>query len=378
MSRIATNTAANTAYRNLSATNGSFQKSIEKLSSGFRINRSSDDAAGLSIANRLRQDNRSLQQASRNASQAGSVLQIADGAVSTITDVLGRMKELSVQASSDNVTDNDRVKLNAEYQQLFAEIDRTVDNTKYQGSKLLDGNYGVRVDTDAADSDAFGVAGFANVELSGAGASETFTIQNDGTTVTLSKGSGAGAVSQTVAQTGGSAGETQTFNFDKLGVKFSFTGTMAADALKDKVIKTEATTGGSFQVGSDANADSQIGITLGNLKTGTTTTGLKLAATDLLNSTNAKSSMTKLDSALGLANEAIGSIGAAQSRLEFAQANLSSRIQNGAAAESVIRDADMAFEMTQFTKNQVLQQAGQSMLAQANQSAQGVLSLLRG
>lgn len=375
--RINTNTAANTAYRNVESTGNAFQKSIEKLSSGFRINRASDDAAGLSIANRLRQDNRSLQQASRNASQAGSVLSIADGASSTITDILGRMKELAIQSGSDNVTSNDRQKIDAEYQQLFQEIDRTVQNTKYQGSTLLDGNYGVQ---DSGTGTLTGTMGgvtlvTGSISFSGAQASTTYTLtQSAATAVTMTKGSGAGSVAQTIA-TSGSAGATQTLNFDKLGVSFAVAGTLGATDLNSKTIITGAASGGTFQVGSDAASDSQVSITLGDLSTGST--GLNLSA-NLLTRGGAQTAITELDTALGKVNDTIGKIGAAQSRLEFTQSNLASRIQNTSAAESVIRDADMAFEMTQFTKTQVLQQAGQAMLAQANQSAQGVLSLLRG
>jgi len=137
MSRIQTNTAAYGAYRNLTLTQSNMEKSIEKLSSGFRINRAADDAAGAAIANDLRSTGRSLQAAQRNASQANSVLQIADGAVSTISTILDRMKELATSAASDSSGTTGRANLDAEYQQLVAEIDRITATTKYQGSALL-------------------------------------------------------------------------------------------------------------------------------------------------------------------------------------------------------------------------------------------------
>jgi flagellin len=374
MPSIQTNIAANNAYRNLAATSSRLDSSIAKLSSGFRINKASDDAAGLSIANKLHQDNRALMQASRNASQAGSVLSIADGAVSTITDMLGRMKELAIQAGSDNVTSSDRAKIDAEYQKLYAEIDRTVDNTSYQGGKLLDGSYGVNVGTVGGGSTLLGITGVSNVTVSGVQTGQTIAVT--GTSATSQSATNAATgVTQVVTTTAGGAGVAQTVNFDKLGLSFTYTGTIAAATLTGNVVTAGG--GGNFQVGSDANADSHISINLGNLKA-SSATGLNLVGTDLTTYANAQTAISSLDTALGSANTVIGDIGAAESRLEYTTANLASRIQNTSAAESVIRDADMAYEMTQFTKTQILQQAGTAMLAQANSAASGVLTLLRG
>ena len=141
--RIQTNVSALSAQNKLAVTQSALQTSTTRLSSGFRINRAADDAAGLSIANQMRGDIRSLQTAQRNASQAGSMLQIADGATGTIASILDRMKELATQAASDNTSDSARGKLQDEFSQLQSEIDRIVQSTNFQGKTLLDGSFGV-------------------------------------------------------------------------------------------------------------------------------------------------------------------------------------------------------------------------------------------
>jgi flagellin len=276
MSRINTNTAAYGAYRNLTMTGQKMEKSIEKLSSGFRINRAADDAAGAAIANDLRATGRSLQAAQRNAAQANSVLQIADGAVQTISTILDRMKELATAAASDSSGTTGRTNLDAEYQQLVLEIDRIAATTTYQGTALLDGTY-------------------------------------SGTFLVSSSGDYAGNDSITV--------DGSTLDM------------------------TSATiTGGTGDLTSLGNAQTELGA---------------------------------IDTAITAVGTAIGVIGAGQSRIEYATNNTSSTFENVQSAESVIRDTDMAYEMTQFTKYQILQQAGTAMLAQANQAPQSILKLLQ-
>src|SRR5690606_9921530 len=177
--RIQTNLAALSAQRNLGVTNAALQVSTTRLSSGFRINRAADDAAGLSIANQMRGDIRSLQTAQRNASQAGSVLQIADGATSTISSILDRMKELATQAASDNTTPDARGKLQDEFFQLQGEIDRIVQSTKFQGKTLLDGSFGLGLDA-ATDLDSEHVTAdsdlVSNLNISGAKPGTIYTF----------------------------------------------------------------------------------------------------------------------------------------------------------------------------------------------------------
>lgn len=383
--RIQTNVNALNALRNVGVTEMNQGRSIEKLSSGFRLNRAGDDAAGMSIANSLRSNGRGLQQAQRNTSQATSVLQIADGATQTISTILDRMKELATESSSDNVSDTDRSKIDAEFTSLKSEIDRTVGSTTYQGSKLLDGNFGAKVDSSITTSTILGLTTVANgvttndvsnVSLSGAAASTTFTLTQTDTSIKIDNGvTGAGNVNQTIAYAGGAA----TLNFDKLGVSFTAdanvtnkTGTHNLDGLK---LVTTAATGGSFRVGSGAASDSDnlVTVSLGNL----TSSGLGLSTSGVGTSAAAATALTSLATALGSVNTTIGSIGASQNRLDYATASVNSLYQNVAAAESVIRDVDMAQEYANYSKLNMLQQAGTAMLAQANSSQQSVLQLLR-
>jgi len=380
MSRINTNVAANNAYKNLTATSGMLDKSIQKLSSGFRINRSADDAAGLAIANKLRADVRSLMQASRNASAANSMLQVADGAINTVATILDRMKELASQANSANVGAQ-ADKLQAEFTSLVSEIDRIAATTTYNGTALTNGGFGSALDT--TNSTAYTTAGanIAAIQLNGT-AVGTYTFASGAAAATLTRT--ADAVSQVV--TGISATARSSVNFSSFGINVegaaSWVGAAGADGT---TIVVTAGTSGSFMVSSSGNYGSSDLVSVSGIDIRSDqATGLDLASggfnlsTALLTATNAQGALTRLDAAINKLSDSIGTVGAAQSRIEFASTNVANLIQNTAAAESVIRDADMAFEMTVFTKYQILQQAGTAMLAQANQAPQSILTLLRG
>ena len=384
--RIQTNLAALSAQRNLSVTNSALQVSTTRLSSGFRINRAADDAAGLSIANQMRGDIRSLQTAQRNASQAGSVLQIADGATSTISSILDRMKELATQAASDNTTPDARGKLQDEFFQLQGEIDRIVQSSQFQGKTLLDGSFGLGLDA-ATDLGANHVTAstdlVSNINISGAQPDATYTLtvgvaNADGTfTIGLDAAFADGTAStQEIIVGAGGADVSQVFNFDKLGVSFTYTGTVAAATFTGDVIATDATAGGgTFRIGLGTAGDSTINLTLSSLATADL--GIDAGSVNLTTMADAEAAINALEGAYSTTNAVIGQIGAATNRLEFASTNLSSIIQNTMAAESSIRDADMAYEMMQFSKQNILAQAGTAMLAQANSLSQSVLQLLR-
>lgn len=366
--RIQTNLNAMNALRNLGITEAQQTSEIQKLSSGYRLNRAGDDAAGMSIANSLRSAGRALGQAQKNAQQAGSFLQIADGAVQTLSTMLDRMRELATEAGSANVTDSDRAKISAEFTSLQSEWDRIVNTTQYQGQTLLNGSFGI---TDSGTLKA--VVGVSNVSLSGAKASTTYTIsQSTATAVTLSDGT----TSQTVTTTAGGAGVTQHLSFDKLGIAFDYSGTLGVATLNGATVVTGASQPASFRVGSGTTANDQIAVSLDNLSASTMT--IDAASINVTTAANAATALTNITSALGSLNTAIGNIGAAENRMEYATTNLNSLIQNTAAAESTIRDADMAKEYAQYTKLSILQQAGTAMLAQANSSSQSILQLLRG
>jgi flagellin len=373
--RVNTNVNSLVAYRNLSTANSAVSDSMAKLSTGFRINKAADDAAGLGIANKLRADNRALQQASRNAEQANSVLQIAEGSTSTIQKMLERMKELATQAGSDNVDADGRTRINDEFQVLKDEITRTVDTTMFQGNKLLAGEFGISVDTSTGKSDALGKGtGLYEAKLNGAKeGSYTFSQAADGK-LTITDGAGA---TETVTVAAGK----QEVSFGKFGITLkldaNFDEKAASGTLKTKKLDVKAGSGGgSFLVGSSGDYKGQDTISLDNLDLTLTKLGINAEKLDSLD--NARNALDKIDSAMTEVNKALGKIGASQNRIQYTQDNLKTTIVNFSAAESVIRDLDMADEMTKFSKNNIISQAATAMLAQANQSTQGVLQLLRG
>lgn len=369
--RINTNVSALNSYKNLSETNASVSKSMEKLSSGFRINRASDDAAGLGIANKLRGDIRAMTQASRNAEQANSVLQITEGATGSIQKMLERMKELAAQSASDSVDSAGRSRINEEFTALRSEIGRTVDTTKFQGKKLLDGSFGNTVNA-SSTAIASGTV-FNDVKISGAGAG-SYTLTNSAAgKLELTNGS----VTQSVSL---SASGKQTVNFSTFGISVdvgaSYNNAATQAAAAGNITVAQGSGGGSFLVSASGDYTGADKIDLAKIDI--STAGLSLDSADLSTLDGARTALGTLDAAMNTVNTTLGSIGALQNRIENATSNLKTSIQNYSAAESVIRDVDMAEEMTKFSKSNILAQAGTAMLAQANQSAQGVLQLLRG
>lgn len=268
-------TAANT-NRQLGITTNGLQKSTEKLSSGYKINRAADDAAGLSISEKMRNQIRGLNKASDNAQDGISLVQTAEGALNEVHSMLQRMSELAVQAANGTNATTDRTALNDEVQQLKTEIQRVGSTTQFNKMNILDGGFS---------------AGTKKALQVGANANQTISI--------------------------------------------------AISALKSVV-------------GSSLKSD------------------LKIST-----ATNAQSAITTVQSSIEKLSTLRSKLGAVQNRLEHTVANLDNISENTQSAESRIRDTDMAEEMVQYSKNNILQQAGQSMLAQANQANQGVLSLLQ-
>ena len=368
--RINTNVSALNSQRILGNTGAAVAKNIAKLSSGFRINRAADDAAGLGIANKLRADTRSLKQAARNAEQATSMLQVMEGATSQISGILERMKELATQANSaTSGADNgaSKTQLNAEFVALRNELDRIVNTTTFNGQVLLAGGFGASVSGGTWDD---GDTGIQDVQLNGTAAS-TYTI--DGTVanaLTLTDSSG---VAQTVSIVAGKG----SVSFSKFGITLEtnddFTAGAGSSSDGDTIIVT-GTASGSFMVSSSGAYAGNDLVSVNAVDVDATTLGIN--ADTLLTASAAQTTLGHLDTAISTLNTAVGTIGAAQNRIEYATQNVKTSIENIAAAESTIRDADMAAEMTEFSKNQILQQAGVSMLAQANSAAQAVLKLL--
>jgi flagellin len=382
--RINTNVEAFGAQRNLAMTGVSYAKSVEKLSSGLRINRSGDDAAGLSMSEKMRAQIKGLGQAQRNAQDGISMIQTGEGALNETHSMLQRMRELMVQAANDTLGAADRTAITAELGQLGTEIDGTATRTKFNGLSLLNGSLSTSQSGGTANVGTVVVAGtntsISAVDVTGAAASKTFTMTNAAGVITLSDGTNSQAV--TVAAAG--AAGTSVLNFSQLGVKITVasvtgdTGANIAAGLTTKTVITAAgTASANFQVGSDASqtiavafsAQDAATIGIGVAGAGAVTAGATSAA--------ATAYLTTLDTAIQAVSNQRGVLGAAQNRLEHTIANLGVAQQNMTASESRIRDVDMAAEMVNFTKTGILQQAGQAILAQANSAPQGILSLLR-
>src|SRR5919206_2008707 len=248
--RINTNVSSLQASLNLGRTQDAVTDSMAKLSSGFRINRAADDAAGLGIANKLRADTRAMTQASHNAEQANSVLQIAEGATSSIQQILERMKELATEAASDNVDSAGRTKLNSEFDELRQGIGRIASTTKFQGKALLDGSFGNSVD--ATNSDALSTAGtvLSDAQLAGA-ASGAYTLTNaNAGTLTLANAS----VTESVAVSGSGK---QSVTFSKFGISVELNNAYDNTATNDVgggVISVAAGSGGGAFIVSSSGA----------------------------------------------------------------------------------------------------------------------------
>ena len=370
--RIQNNIAAFNAHRNLKTADAGLSKSLERLSSGYRINKASDDAAGLAVSMRFRAQIKSLAQAGRNASEANSLLQVAEGAGDQITNILQRMKELATQAASTNTGTTDRSNISAEVETLESEITRIANSTKYSGSSLIDGSFGgLTVSSGAsAAGNLDSQNGITAIDVSGAQASTSYSV------AVSTAGNGAititdGTSTQTISASALTGVQSEQLDFNTFGIKLTVNGVVNDTATATSSLATSALSTSSFQVGYENNADNNITFSLANMTTAGLTADVSVGTLS-----GAQTALTTIDTALDTLANARATIGSSQKRLGFATANLSSTIENLSAAESVIRDADMAFETVAFTKNQILLQAGTSMLAQANQSPQSVLSLL--
>ena len=391
--RINTNIPAINVRRILSVNNKDLKTRIERLSSGFRINRAADDAAGLNVSEGMRAEIIGLRQAVRNAEQATNLIQTAEGALNEVNAILIRMRELSVQSASSTVNDDNRGSINAEYIQLINEIDRIGSVTSYNNSTLLAG-YGNIVDKDEATSDALASAttGAVAVQISGAAAG-TYTFTDDvANEITL----GNGIATQTIDigaaldldDVGGvvATGSSIVANFDRLGIQLTLTGqrdvngsTPLSDGYRDtdleaKVLVINSGTGGTFQVGPRDGANHRIEINVADMRA--SSANLNLGSSSVSSLSSAQSAITSLDLAINRVANQRGDLGAFQNRLAFNVRVNEPAVENIQASESFIRDADVASEISAFTRAQILVQSGTALLAQANVLPQNALSLL--
>ena len=379
------------AHRNMGVNNTNAGKSMEKLSSGLRINRAGDDAAGLAISEKMRGQIRGLEQSSRNAADGISMIQTAEGALNETTNILQRMRELAVQASNDTNTESDRNEIQKEIDALTEEVDRIANNTEFNTQKLLNGNksgVGGQVVNEAVKSQA----GVFKIELAAVPkASEKITIE--GKTYELQA---ADVATNTALQDALNAEFTDyDFTVQQDKKQITITQKNASDKenilvkFKDKAVgvnvekvgvsaKDEEVSEGKAHVQVGANAKQSMSIEIGDMRA----KALEIKKEDgsslsVASAEDANKAIEAFDAALNKVSSQRANLGAVQNRLEYTISNLDNTAENLTSAESTLRDVDMASEMMEYSKNNILNQAAQAMISQANQQPQNVLQLLR-
>ena len=386
------NLSAMNANRQLGITTGQQSKSAEKLSSGYRINRAGDDAAGLKISEKMRSQIRGLDKASSNAQDGISLIQSAEGALNESHAILQRMNELAVQGANDTNQDIDRDAINQELTALTDELDRISETTQFNKQNLLDGSFtnkklqvganagqSIQINISKMDATTLGLKninyfnGQTSVSYNGIsymGTDYTYDASKtsaDNKAAFIKKAKETGKATYTDAMIGQTAG-----------------GKFIAGTVSTYATKASAVAGAKNQLAgkySKAAGSAWTGL-LSAAKVTTTTAG-GLGAKSTLNNPSVKDfnaangTLQAVQGAINLVSAQRSALGALQNRLEHTVANLDTTSENTSAAESRIRDTDMASEMVNYSKNNILAQAGQSMLAQAKQSTQGVLSLLQ-
>ena len=386
---VNTNVASLNTQRNLGVSSRALDTSLQRLSTGFRINSAKDDAAGLQISNRLSAQVSGLNVATRNANDGISLAQTAEGALQQSTNILQRMRDLSLQSANGSNGAGERKALNQEVTQLKNELDRISNTTSFGGKKLLDGSFGTA---------AFQVGAAANetisVSLSDAGST---TLKGDFYTQsgTAFAGTATASGSYSVAIiTTGTAGGTTTVTFD-------FASGATGASVQEQAVKAinDSNTGVFAYSSSGVNVVSQYndatppannltsitstltggsGLTGGGVVTGATTaTTSTVSALDITTVEGAQKAVLVIDQSLSTIDTQRAALGAVQNRFDNTISNLQNISENASAARSRIRDTDFAHETSELTKNQILQQAGTAILAQANQLPQAVLSLLQ-
>ena len=415
--RIQHNIMAMNAYRNYNNNTSALSKNLEKLSSGYKINRAGDDAAGLAISEKMRAQITGLKAASKNVKDGVSLVKTAEGALQEVHDMLNRMDSLATQ-SANGTYDNevDRANLQKEVTALKTEIDRIADSANFNGIKLLDGSMGkatggptTYVEVGAAFGDATVTKVYGASLDATTGKEDTVAITQDGTnknelSVTVTKHDGSATTTKidlknAITVTSGSkvgkafgddgmkAGDTAVLDLSSVGLgRIEFTATAAigtTDAIGGEVAKItgqakpadpNATGGGlDLQIGDTADKFNKLTISVGDMHA----KALGIGDLSIADQTGAAAAIDKIKTAINTVSSTRGDLGAAQNRLEHTQNNLSVMTENIQDAESTIRDTDVADEMMAYTKNNILIQSAQAMLAQANQVPQGVLQLLQ-
>ncbi|WP_447937062.1 flagellin [Thermomonas fusca] len=378
MSIINTNVMSLNSQRNLAANNASLGTTIQRLSSGLRINSAKDDAAGLAISERFTTQIRGLNQAARNANDGISLSQTAEGALAEIGNNLQRIRELAVQSSNATNSSTDRDALQAEVTQLQAEIQRVASQTEFNGTKLLDGNFaGQAFQVGANAGQLITVDSIANAQTSALGdtkfaADTTLTADNTAITgLTIN-----GAVIDDVAVAGDAnaqaAALAKAINA-KSGDSGVFATASGADVKLESLVADRDLVISAGTVGADTYADTAGSPTAD----ASAATAINVDDVDVSDFVGAQRAIGVMDSALTAVNSSRAELGAIQNRFSSVISNLNTTSENLSASRSRIRDTDFAKETAELTRSQILNQAGTAMLAQANQVPQSVLSLLR-
>jgi flagellin len=388
---VNTNVASLNAQRNLSKSSNDLQTSMERLSSGMRINSAKDDAAGLQISNRLTSQINGLAVAQRNANDGISIAQTAEGAMSASTDILQRMRDLALQSANGSNSSNDRSALQKEIVALQDELTRIATSTRFGDQQLLDGSYtaqSFQVGSNAGETISMSLASIKDTDLGKVDAQDlaatnynadnigiaaetlTFSVTNAAGTsaldVKLTVGMGAEDVADAINAGAGSIGITATYDASAGTLSFAAeNGTTAAT-----VASTVAADAGVFDT-SAAALDS-------SYSDGSSTLGSAISAIDIsgADGTGAQAALASIDVAIKEIDSQRADLGAIQNRFSYTISNLANIQENISASRGRIQDTDFAVETANMTKNQILQQAGTSILAQANQLPQAALSLL--
>ena len=388
------NLTAMNSNRMLGLTTKTQAKSTEKLSSGYKINRAADDAAGLSISEKMRKQIRGLTQASLNAQDGISSVQTAEGALNEVQDMLQRMNELAVKSANGTNSATDRSYIQDEITQLTTEIDRVSETTKFNDTYLLKGDTATAKKVNFYKS-GYSIANGKDLYLKGS----TTALKADDLSNAIAKGEKIYTKDATQTQDDttiaekGTAYAYVTKMYDDTGKELSAEeARKAVDdgndvfADKDKKFKIETTPENflrqesvngdltfNLQVGSDSEATNKIGVSIGSMSAA----GIGVAGLNVSTEDDATVAVDTIAAAIQKVSTQRSALGAVQNRLEHTINNLDNVVENTTSAESQIRDTDMATEMVKYSNNNILAQAGQAMLAQSNQSNQGVLSLLQ-
>jgi flagellin len=407
--RINQNISAMNTYSRLTAANNSKSNSLAKLSSGLRINKAGDDAAGLAISEKMRGQVGGLKQAVRNAQDGISLIQTAEGALNETHSILQRMRELAVQAANATNTEADRKEIQKEINQLTSEINRIANTTEFNTQKLLNGEKDATVTISPAEAAKEAVKGVYTIsgdfkgDITIDGETFEYDENGDGSTkfknveqlISLIEANSYLSEKYSAEEEGGKLKLTQNTGYESASTPDVSGGTLTIDkAGAEAVEEKDAVMGEDLQFQIGANQGQGMSLSIGDMRaealgiteegtladfgvTDGTSSEVKEQALSVLTHEAAGQAVTKFQEAIDIVSAERSKLGSIQNRLDHTINNLTATAENLSAAESRIRDVDMAEEMMEFTKNNILSQAATAMLAQANQMPNSVLQLLQ-